>query len=164
VRWGTDATMAWTRSDGWVWVFACIHHYTRGRRTPKPPPAQGDSALSLPWRIAARCGSCCPGAGQLDHLQVHQLAHDLQADRGRGRQQPLVMCAAEAARGSSTRPASHSGSPAVLADTSRGALLWGRVVAGGMSNRTTSVPWAPVQVATQDLSADSAVDCGRGVS
>jgi putative transposase len=27
-RWGTDATMAWTRSDGWVWVFACIDHYT----------------------------------------------------------------------------------------------------------------------------------------
>jgi putative transposase len=28
VRWGTDATMAWTRADGWVWVFACIDHYT----------------------------------------------------------------------------------------------------------------------------------------
>jgi len=28
VRWGTDATMAWTRTDGWVWVFACIDHYT----------------------------------------------------------------------------------------------------------------------------------------
>jgi transposase InsO family protein len=28
VRWGTDATMAWTRSDGWVWVFACVDHYT----------------------------------------------------------------------------------------------------------------------------------------
>jgi putative transposase len=27
-RWGTDATMAWTRADGWVWVFACIDHYT----------------------------------------------------------------------------------------------------------------------------------------
>ena len=27
-RWGTDATMAWTRSDGWVWVFACIDHFT----------------------------------------------------------------------------------------------------------------------------------------
>jgi putative transposase len=21
-RWGTDATIAWTRTDGWVWVFA----------------------------------------------------------------------------------------------------------------------------------------------
>jgi hypothetical protein len=20
--------MAWTRSDGWVWVFACVDHYT----------------------------------------------------------------------------------------------------------------------------------------
>jgi putative transposase len=27
-RWGTDATMAWTRSDGWVWVFAVVDHYT----------------------------------------------------------------------------------------------------------------------------------------
>jgi len=27
-RWGTDATMAWTRSDGWVWVFVCVDHYT----------------------------------------------------------------------------------------------------------------------------------------
>ena len=27
-RWGTDATMAWTRGDGWVWVFACVDHYT----------------------------------------------------------------------------------------------------------------------------------------
>jgi putative transposase len=27
-RWGTDATMAWTRLDGWVWIFACIDHYT----------------------------------------------------------------------------------------------------------------------------------------
>jgi putative transposase len=27
-RWGTDATMAWTRSDGWVWVFACVDHST----------------------------------------------------------------------------------------------------------------------------------------
>jgi transposase InsO family protein len=28
VRWGTDATMAWTRSDGWVWVFALLDHYS----------------------------------------------------------------------------------------------------------------------------------------
>jgi putative transposase len=28
VRWGTDATMAWTRTDGWVWVFAVVDHYT----------------------------------------------------------------------------------------------------------------------------------------
>jgi putative transposase len=27
-RWGTDATMAWTRSDGWVWVFVCVDHCT----------------------------------------------------------------------------------------------------------------------------------------
>jgi putative transposase len=28
LRWGTDATMAWTRSDGWMWVFVCVDHYT----------------------------------------------------------------------------------------------------------------------------------------
>jgi len=28
VRWGTDATMAWTREDGWVWVFCVVDHYT----------------------------------------------------------------------------------------------------------------------------------------
>ncbi len=27
-RWGADATMAWTRDDGWVWVFVCVDHYT----------------------------------------------------------------------------------------------------------------------------------------
>jgi hypothetical protein len=46
-RRGTDATMAWTRSDGWVWVFACIDHSTaeawahvaKGRRPLRRPPA-----------------------------------------------------------------------------------------------------------------------------
>lgn len=28
VRWGADATLGWTREDGWVWVFACVDHYT----------------------------------------------------------------------------------------------------------------------------------------
>jgi hypothetical protein len=28
IRWGTDATMAWTKSDGWVWVFALLDHYS----------------------------------------------------------------------------------------------------------------------------------------
>jgi putative transposase len=28
LRWGTDATMAWTRTDGWVWVFCVVDHYT----------------------------------------------------------------------------------------------------------------------------------------
>lgn len=28
LRWGTDATMAWTREDGWVWVFVCVDHWT----------------------------------------------------------------------------------------------------------------------------------------
>lgn len=28
VMWGTDATMAYTLEDGWVWLFATIDHYT----------------------------------------------------------------------------------------------------------------------------------------
>jgi putative transposase len=28
LRWGSDATMAWTRTDGWVWVFCVVDHYT----------------------------------------------------------------------------------------------------------------------------------------
>ncbi len=28
IRWGTDATMAWTKNDGWVWVFALLDHHT----------------------------------------------------------------------------------------------------------------------------------------
>jgi putative transposase len=28
LRWGTDATMAWTREDGWVWVFVLVDDYT----------------------------------------------------------------------------------------------------------------------------------------
>ncbi len=28
LRWGTDATMAWTKTDGWVWVFVLVDHHT----------------------------------------------------------------------------------------------------------------------------------------
>jgi transposase InsO family protein len=28
LRWGTDATLAWTRDDGWVWIFALVDHFT----------------------------------------------------------------------------------------------------------------------------------------
>jgi len=28
LRWGTDATMAWTVADGWVWVFDLVDHHT----------------------------------------------------------------------------------------------------------------------------------------
>lgn len=27
-RWGADATLGWTRADGWCWVFCCVDHYT----------------------------------------------------------------------------------------------------------------------------------------
>jgi putative transposase len=26
--WGADATMAWTKRDGWVWAFCCVDHFT----------------------------------------------------------------------------------------------------------------------------------------
>ncbi len=26
--WGTDATMAYTAADGWVWAFVCVDHYS----------------------------------------------------------------------------------------------------------------------------------------
>jgi transposase InsO family protein len=26
--WGTDATMAWTKNDGWVWALCCVDHFT----------------------------------------------------------------------------------------------------------------------------------------
>jgi putative transposase len=28
VCFGADGTLGWTRSDGWVWVFCCVDHYT----------------------------------------------------------------------------------------------------------------------------------------
>ena len=28
LRWGADGTMAYTRDDGWVWVFVCVDHFT----------------------------------------------------------------------------------------------------------------------------------------
>src|SRR6185437_370063 len=28
LRWGTDGTMAWTKTDGWVWVFVLVDHHT----------------------------------------------------------------------------------------------------------------------------------------
>ena len=28
LMWGTDATMAYTKRDGWVWAFCCIDHFT----------------------------------------------------------------------------------------------------------------------------------------
>jgi hypothetical protein len=41
-RWGTDATMAWTRTDGWVWVFCVVD-------CPRTPSHVG-------WRTASRVG------------------------------------------------------------------------------------------------------------
>jgi hypothetical protein len=69
-RWGTDATMAWTRVDGWVWVFAGIDHYTAetwahvakvvtasppsSRSTTRSPTAGAGSARTSPavWSCA----------------------------------------------------------------------------------------------------------------
>jgi putative transposase len=70
VRWGTDATMAWTRADGWVWVFACIDHYTAeawahvaklGDRFAALQPVY-DAVINRwagwtpMWLVACRCG------------------------------------------------------------------------------------------------------------
>ena len=39
-RWGTDATMAWTRVDGWGWVVACVDHDTaEAPRRPEGVPS-----------------------------------------------------------------------------------------------------------------------------
>jgi hypothetical protein len=57
---------------------------------PDPPSAQGDGAVlaAVAHRHSLRVVLAL-GAGQLGDLDVHQLGHDLQADRGRGGQQPL---------------------------------------------------------------------------
>ncbi len=49
LRWGTDATMAWTRADGWVWVFACVDHYTPrpGRMWPRSATASPPCSRSM---------------------------------------------------------------------------------------------------------------------
>jgi putative transposase len=49
LRWGTDATMAWTRSDGWVW---CSPAWTttpprRGRTSPRSATGSPPSSRSM---------------------------------------------------------------------------------------------------------------------
>jgi hypothetical protein len=43
--WGTDATMAYTTEDGWVWLFAAIDHYTAEAWT--HGAARGDRLAAL---------------------------------------------------------------------------------------------------------------------
>ncbi len=47
--WGTDATMAYTQNDGWVWVFACVEHFTAegwvSVEVGEPVPAFGQAHL-----------------------------------------------------------------------------------------------------------------------
>ncbi len=66
VRWGTDATMAWTRNDGWVWVFALLDHYTDeawahvakvGNRSPPSSPSTTRSSTA-----SGSSGPTWPGA------------------------------------------------------------------------------------------------------
>jgi putative transposase len=45
VMWGTDATMAYTLEDGWVWLFATIDHYTAEAWT--QVAARGDRFAAL---------------------------------------------------------------------------------------------------------------------
>jgi len=32
-RWGTDATIGWTKDDGSIWVFVLVGHHRDGHRT-----------------------------------------------------------------------------------------------------------------------------------
>jgi hypothetical protein len=64
VRWGTDATMAWTRADGWVWVFAASTTTPprRGRTWPRsaigsPPCSRSTTRSSTAGATRRRCGS-----------------------------------------------------------------------------------------------------------
>jgi len=61
------------------------------------PPAEGDRAGldTVPHRDPSRV-VLAPRPGHLGHLHGHQLVHDLQADRGRGGQQPLAHVGHEA--------------------------------------------------------------------
>ena len=73
LRWGTDATMAWTRADGWVWVFACVDHYTaeRGPMSPRsatalPPCSRSMTRSSIAlvaWALTWPVGSACVTTG-----------------------------------------------------------------------------------------------------
>ncbi len=47
VRWGTDATMAWTRNDGWVWVFALLDHHTDEAAWPRWATGSPPSSRSM---------------------------------------------------------------------------------------------------------------------
>jgi hypothetical protein len=62
-----------------------------GAANPKAPAAERHGALlgAVPVGGAGRVVLAL-GAGQLGHLRGHELAHHLQADRGRGGQQPLA--------------------------------------------------------------------------
>src|SRR6266545_2193968 len=95
---------------------ACTNRRDPNRR----PPRVRALLAAVPHRHPSRVVLAL-GAGQLGDLHVHQLGHDLQADRGRGGQQPLGHVRGEHGQ-VLVHPASHCGSPAVLAPTSRSGL------------------------------------------
>jgi putative transposase len=67
LRGGTDATMAWTRLDGWAWVFACVDHDTapgvgargQGRRPVRRPPSRSTTPS---WTAGASSARTSPAA------------------------------------------------------------------------------------------------------
>jgi putative transposase len=71
-RWGTDATMAWTQDDGWVWVFAVviITPPRPGRRWPRPVTA------SPPCSRSTTPSSTAGAALTPDVARGLQLRHD----------------------------------------------------------------------------------------
>jgi hypothetical protein len=92
-RWGTDATMAWTRSDGWVWVFACIDHYS-----------------AEAWAHVAKIG---------DRFAALQPVYDAVIDRwaSSARTSPVVWCCAMTGARNTARPTSPARWPGSVSPT-----------------------------------------------
>src|SRR6266545_1665874 len=118
-------------SNGTSWASSLVVR-TRGRRTPSRRPPRVTVPGWLPWRIATRAGSCLP-LGPASSVTSTSISSPMTSrpTAVEAASSPWVRCAANTARCSSTRPASHAGSPAVLAPTSRSGLESGVVSAGG---------------------------------
>lgn len=59
--WGTDATMAHTLTDGWVWVFVCVDHATAGAWASVAPRGDRFAALEPIYdAVRDRFGAVAP--------------------------------------------------------------------------------------------------------
>jgi putative transposase len=60
-RWGTDATMAWTRVDGWVWVLVVVDHYSAEAWAHVAKVGDRFAALQPVYdAVIDRFGACAP--------------------------------------------------------------------------------------------------------